>query len=264
MKNDTYREIKNNLINKILMILVFVTIPAVASSVVRYIQIGWQSTFYIHVSAIPIVILFAFYRKSISLHIKVLFLILLCFILSVFGFLDYSLSGSGIQYLMLCVLMAVVFMGRKIGIWIFVLCIMIISLVGLLSINGIIIPQIDSITYSSYYTSWINILVDFTLVIGLMIILIGSVGELLNLKLSELKKANKKLQTALGEIKTLQGILPICASCKSIKDEKGYWHKVEAYISKYSEAQFSHGLCEECSEELYGNEDWYQKNKKGK
>ena len=81
------------------------------------------------------------------------------------------------------------------------------------------------------------------------------------IKLSELKKSNEQLQKALGEIKTLKGILPICASCKSIKDDKGYWQKVETYISKHSEAEFSHGLCENCSVKLYGNEDWYKKIK---
>lgn len=59
------------------------------------------------------------------------------------------------------------------------------------------------------------------------------------------------LQDALGQVKTLRGLLPICANCKKIRDDEGYWHKVEVYIEKNSEAQFSHGICPECRKTLY-------------
>jgi len=67
----------------------------------------------------------------------------------------------------------------------------------------------------------------------------------------ELQNANTMLRQALAEIKTLQGIIPICASCKKIRDEKGYWDQVESYVSKHTEALFSHGICPECAKKLY-------------
>jgi hypothetical protein len=60
-----------------------------------------------------------------------------------------------------------------------------------------------------------------------------------------------ELRKALDEIKTLSGFLPICASCKKIRDDKGYWNDVEKYVTDHSDAQFSHGLCPECAEKLY-------------
>jgi PAS domain S-box-containing protein len=60
-----------------------------------------------------------------------------------------------------------------------------------------------------------------------------------------------KLQQALADIKTLSGLVPICASCKRIRDDKGFWNQLESYISKHSQAQFSHGICPECSRRLY-------------
>jgi len=72
------------------------------------------------------------------------------------------------------------------------------------------------------------------------------------------------LQKALSEIKTLSGLLPICASCKKIRDDKGYWNNLEEYIQTHSDVSFSHGMCSECSDELYGKEDWYIKMKKKK
>jgi sigma-B regulation protein RsbU (phosphoserine phosphatase) len=55
-----------------------------------------------------------------------------------------------------------------------------------------------------------------------------------------------ELRTALEHIKTLQGIIPICSFCKKIRDDQGYWSQVEAYLSRHSDAQFSHGFCPEC------------------
>ena len=60
-----------------------------------------------------------------------------------------------------------------------------------------------------------------------------------------------ELQDALAEVKKLSGFLPICASCKKIRDDKGYWSQIEAYISEHSEAQFSHSICPECKKKLY-------------
>jgi PAS domain S-box-containing protein len=60
-----------------------------------------------------------------------------------------------------------------------------------------------------------------------------------------------ELQKAILKVQTLRGLLPICASCKSIRDDKGYWNKLEAFISEHSEAQFSHGICPECAKKLY-------------
>lgn len=73
-----------------------------------------------------------------------------------------------------------------------------------------------------------------------------------------LKEKNDQLQKALDEVKTLRGIIPICASCKKIRDDKGAWKQVEAYVATHSYASFTHSLCEECSEELYGDQEWYK------
>lgn len=60
-----------------------------------------------------------------------------------------------------------------------------------------------------------------------------------------------ELKSALDQIQTLQGILPMCANCKKIRDDQGYWEAVEAYISRHTDAEFSHGICPDCREELY-------------
>lgn len=66
-----------------------------------------------------------------------------------------------------------------------------------------------------------------------------------------LEKKNEQLRQALDEIRILRGILPICSSCKKIRNEDGYWEQIEIYIRDRSEVDFSHGICEECARKLY-------------
>ena len=68
---------------------------------------------------------------------------------------------------------------------------------------------------------------------------------------TEKEKLIVELKKALGEVKTLSGLLPICASCKKIRDDQGYWNQLEHYIQKYSEAEFSHSVCPDCAKILY-------------
>ena len=67
----------------------------------------------------------------------------------------------------------------------------------------------------------------------------------------KLQEESEKLKQALAKVKRLSGMLPICASCKKIRDDKGYWNQIEEYIESNSDAEFSHGLCPECARNLY-------------
>lgn len=80
----------------------------------------------------------------------------------------------------------------------------------------------------------------------------------LQLEIKDKIKAEKQrenliaeLQEALSEVKTLSGLLPICSHCKKIRDDHGYWNRIETYIQNRTDAQFSHGLCPKCAEKLY-------------
>lgn len=67
----------------------------------------------------------------------------------------------------------------------------------------------------------------------------------------QLQTEKAALEQALQQVQTLQGLLPICASCKKIRDDRGYWHQVESYISEHSAVEFSHSICPECRAVLY-------------
>lgn len=83
-------------------------------------------------------------------------------------------------------------------------------------------------------------------------------SELINLT-RELRRKNRALENAREKIKVLGGLLPICSSCKKIRDDQGYWEQIEFYIRDHSEADFSHSICPDCARmlypDLYGDED---------
>jgi CheY-like chemotaxis protein len=77
----------------------------------------------------------------------------------------------------------------------------------------------------------------------------------------DLQERTEDLEKALAEIKALRGILPICAHCKNIRNDEGYWEKVESYIEKHSDVLFTHGFCPDCQKKFYGE---YLEKGKGK
>jgi DNA-binding response OmpR family regulator len=114
---------------------------------------------------------------------------------------------------------------------------------------------------SDYQAEGLNVGADGYIVKGLTnkeflariqsLVRIKRAEDALREKEEEQSKLISELEKALAEIRTLKGLIPICASCKKIRDDEGYWDHVETYIGKRTEAVFSHGICPECAERLY-------------
>ena len=67
----------------------------------------------------------------------------------------------------------------------------------------------------------------------------------------ELNEKVEELSQALAEVRTLKGIVPICANCKNVRDDQGYWNRVETYLNEHTEADFTHAVCPDCMKRLY-------------
>ncbi len=74
--------------------------------------------------------------------------------------------------------------------------------------------------------------------------------QLIETQLLELAEKNRLLQKHINEIKILRGIIPICATCKKIRDDQGYWNQLESYIHNHAEVEFTHGICPDCAEKV--------------
>lgn len=92
--------------------------------------------------------------------------------------------------------------------------------------------------------------------------LLFSTYEAIIQKNIELERLNKELKAANEKIKTLSGLIPICAKCKKVRNDDGYWEEVEEYVTAHTEAGFTHGICIDCLKELYP--DFYEKKYKDK
>lgn len=71
----------------------------------------------------------------------------------------------------------------------------------------------------------------------------------------------EKLNVSLEAVNTLSGMIPICSSCKNIRDDKGFWNRIEEYIQSHSTALFTHSICPDCAEKLYGDDEWFKEFK---
>ena len=99
-------------------------------------------------------------------------------------------------------------------------------------------------------------------VAAVILLVVFAWNRTLKKEISAKKKLIAELQDAMAEIKTLKGIVPICSGCKKIRDDAGFWNHLEVFIEEHSQASFSHGLCPECGEKLYGDQKWLTHGKK--
>jgi hypothetical protein len=98
-----------------------------------------------------------------------------------------------------------------------------------------------------YQTKWFPVL--------LLVLLTGLAAGGYQLRIHRLRAHERELQRrvdeAMARVKILSGLLPICSSCKKIRDDKGYWNQIESYLGRYSEIEFTHGVCPDCLKRLY-------------
>ncbi len=251
MTTDTYRQVRTEVLNKLVLLVGIVAVPVVAFSVHRVLQIGWKPVFFIHLIFVPIAILAAIFRESIRYQVKVIYLLSIFYLTSVLAYINFPMTGHGLEFQLLFVLIAVVFMGRKNAIIMIAITAITVTSIGVLSVLEILDPVADRGAWATPVSMWINTISAFSMLMVIVVVTIASIGRILNEKLIEIGTANDRLKLASKEIKTLRGIVPICASCKNIRDDDGYWHRVDVYVRDHTDAEFSHGICPECSEKLY-------------
>lgn len=75
--------------------------------------------------------------------------------------------------------------------------------------------------------------------------------------LMEQRRISSELEEALHNVKTLQGLIPLCSSCKKVRDDRGYWNMLEEYLASHTNAIVTHGICDDCAKKLYGHHHWY-------
>ncbi|MFH1981574.1 MAG: hypothetical protein ABIL58_07015 [Pseudomonadota bacterium] len=261
MELASHREIQEIQVNKILRLLGYMAIPILLINLSRFFIVGWLFSFNIYIIATLFILIIAFNVTKLPYSFKVSFLLFLFLSFAVSQGIDFGMVGFMAEFLLLTVFLSVVFLHRIAAIFMYVVCGLVCACSAFLCITGVLPLVLDFEKQINTIPSWSSFLVTFLFMASIIILIAGDIGNLLAEKIDTLEETNAELMNIIKEVTILQGILPICSKCKKIRDDKGYWYQVELYIERHSEAKFSHSLCEECSEILYGNEEWYIKGK---
>lgn len=116
-----------------------------------------------------------------------------------------------------------------------------------------LLAQEDAAEQKDYHRA-AHVLVAASVLVAVLLVLANYIAgrEMNRRRLAELRQREliDELQTALAEVKTLSGLIPICAWCKNVRNDRGYWSTVEQYVKAHTDADFSHGMCPECREKF--------------
>lgn len=183
------------------------------------------AVFELAVSLFLIITTYLFIKK-ITIFIPIALSMASFYIMAVYLFISGGASGTGIFWLFVIPVIFFFFLGIRYG-----------SALFLIQYISVIILFIAS--KAGYLTIYYD---DKTV----LFFLIVSIAESVILFIHE-----KILSNYLSQIRTMRGLIPICANCKNIRDDKGYWKQVEVYIQEHSEADFTHSICPDCAKKLY-------------
>ena len=201
---------------------------------------------YVHLLILVLLIGIAFFRHSITYFKKSIFVLALFYLAGLVGTLSFGLIGNGILLLAGFVLTTVALLGVRAGIVAAISSVLTITITGTLAVSDQMPVKIDHSLYAINTTSWITAVVVFALISGIGLLLIGRMYKILNESLLLVAEQKETLEHTLSQIKQLEGIIPICAYCHSIRDDEGAWGQLESYIANHTEATFSHGVCPGC------------------
>ena len=271
MKTDIQKEyeIQNALLDKILLIFFALILFAVTLSIFRSLNIGFNIYNFLTYFIFILLLILTGFRKKLSVRFKAIFIISICIFAAVTGVLSSGLLAGAIFFFPITILLLSAFSKRQYIIFFIIFSTVFMSIISIGYIFGYLDLAVSAdllMLNPSHWIIYITCLLLFYLIAhqtisGYRRSLRNSLDETKGQR-NELASKNLELEEALNKLKTLNGLLPICAKCKKIRDEKGYWNQIEAYIQKHTDAVFSHGLCEQCSDDLYSGEDWYKGMKK--
>lgn len=258
---------RSRICNTFLSTIAAIAIPALAASLFRTTEVGWQPIMGVHtVIAIALWSIF-FFRRRIPYNYQAGFIILIFLIIGLGGMVQFGLVAAGTVFLVATSPIATLFFGGRMGVVTMILTFCGSVVVGLLTITGSLTYGFDLVTYVVAPSTWLSSIIGWGLTSTALTISIFVFNKSLisALKISrqhqqslfkhqlslektieERNNFNQELQKALEEIKTLRGILPICSYCHSIRDDEGAWNRIENYLLTHSEAQLTHGICPKC------------------
>jgi hypothetical protein len=287
---ETLAVFRSQQVNAIFVACATFGIPSLLASIYRAKQFGVQPLFLLQIGIYFAVLIIIALRRHLSFRARTFTLLTILFVLAIGGLYTWGLVGMGIPFIMSCSVITTVLFGSRAGIITTVLGIIAVALTGLGVYTNHLKFGFDMNEYARSTGAWLTAIFGTSLFTTVVVISSGRLyhslmtsiralskrtatlqqtNEELQKEISRRKEIEEELrnyethledmvdqrttelQLALANVKMLTGMLPICASCKNIRDDEGYWHQVEVYIRSHSEAEFTHGICPDCVVKLY-------------
>lgn len=257
-------QIRHRLLEQIWKGLLAVVLVGGTLSVLRYLFTGWLPVYTLHIVLMGLYLVVTALRGRMTMEHRILFLLSFFTVSGVSAIVAFGLLGAGLWWLVLGALLADVFCRRRTALLYAGASLLVIVAIAIAYLQGYLSVALDADEYVRRASVWMAMIVGCVLltlfISSALTTYQRATQELLrevehNRQQKEVLLAEK--ERALAEIRRLEGFLPICAHCKNIRDDKGYWESVEAYVTKRADVTFSHCLCPGCGHQLYG-EEWVQ------
>jgi len=227
---------------------------------VRAARIGWCCRDAMQVVLILSMAVITLFRNRLSVGVRASALIFSSVVLGVVGMYTLAMFAGGVFLFPLAALTMALFFRIRVVVAFSLFYTLILAGIGSGYVSGRILmrqPPDLFLTNISHWVVYLICIFAVCLIISVAVLSYRYANQRLMDDLrsnrDQLMRSNEQLQAALAEVRQLSGLLPICASCKKIRDADGLWNPVEEYIRNNSCAEFSHALCPECLDKYYAN-----------
>jgi hypothetical protein len=238
------------------LIVAFVAVPV---SIARYSFTGWLGVYTVHLVFLATVVAAFLARRHLGYTVRAVLVIALMDLAAIGGILSFSLLGSAWWWMLMAGLLAGLLFTRRAGVIHTLFGVLFLVGVAAAYSTGLLRTSFDADQYIVLPLSWATLLSGPVLLTLCGFWAIGLFFDTARDQLLELDKRRQQqalliqqLEQSLEQVKTLSGLIPICMHCKKIRDDAGFWENVEAFVSRNTDAKFTHALCQPCGVELYG------------
>ena len=259
---DRENSVRDPLINKILIVTAITASVAVCAAELRGLTtgIGWAARDFIQVSTVGCIVLLAYLRKRAAVQFKAGSLIFLLTAGGVSGTYAFGMLGGTVWIFPVAVVIGAIFYSKFVTRAYIGLALLFFTYTAIRFCMESATFHFNSNQLLSNPYHWFVYILCLLTSFFITCVTIQNYRKAMHLLIDktitqsdELKQMNESLLNALADVRTLSGMLPICASCKKIRDDQGYWNQLETYIEKHAGATFSHGICPDCAKKLYGD-----------
>ncbi|MGL1886752.1 MAG: hypothetical protein OCD76_09570 [Reichenbachiella sp.] len=243
--------LENRLIDTIIRFWVYSGILILCFTLYRTVHIGFQIRDVLYVVIYLALFFLYVYRKSISPLVKANSIIGINSSLGIISLTSFGMESGGVFLLIMSGVIAALFYRKQSVNLLNSITIILLVIIGYAFIFNYLKGVVSTKSLASVGAQWAVYIVCFSFILVYASYTVFHYRKALKESLRELESKNEALNKALEEVATLNGLLPICASCKNIRDDSGYWNKIEVYVSQHSSAEFSHAICPSCATKLY-------------